>query len=103
MKFYGAIGFVKTSETAPGVWTEEPEEVYYKGDVLRNNASPNQSTDQVISDFNINNRISILVDDYMRDNLQYIKYVIFMGVKWKVNTIEFNYPRAELSFGGVYQ
>lgn len=35
-KFYGSIGFAKTTETDEGVWTEGITELNYFGDVVRN-------------------------------------------------------------------
>lgn len=35
-KYYGAIGFSKTIEKVPGVWSEEIIERRYKGQVIRN-------------------------------------------------------------------
>ena len=33
-KFYGTVGFVKTVESAPGVWTEQIVERKYYGNVI---------------------------------------------------------------------
>ena len=35
-RFYGAVGYAKTVNTAPGVFEEVEEEMMYYGDVLRN-------------------------------------------------------------------
>ena len=35
-KFYGAIGYVETVETSPGVWEEQITERNYYGELVRN-------------------------------------------------------------------
>lgn len=35
-KYYGNIGYVQTTETVPGVWTEVATERFYRGEVPKN-------------------------------------------------------------------
>ena len=100
-KFYGKVGYGISKETAPGVWVDEIVERPYYGELVRNTRKM-QMSDKVIDDINIANEISILADPFARDNFQYIRYVEFMGVKWKVTTIEVQFPRLILSIGGLY-
>lgn len=102
MKYYGMIGFWKGGEEVrPGVWRPVIEEREYVGDILQNTRSW-QTTDKQNSDLNISNRLSILSDLYMNENLSSIKYVIWMGAKWTVTNIDVAYPRITLTLGGVY-
>lgn len=73
----------------------------YYGELVRNTRKM-QMSDKVIDDINIANEISILADSFARDNFQYMRYVEFMGAKWKVTTIEVQFPRLILSIGGLY-
>lgn len=100
-KFYGKVGYGISKETAPGVWVDEIVERPYYGELVRNTRKM-QMSDKVIDDINIANEISILADPFARDNFQYMRYVEFMGVKWKVTTIEVQFPRLILSIGGLY-
>lgn len=100
-KFSGIIGFSYTKETAPDVWEEEIVEKKYLGDVTRN-FSQRKSSSNLNDDIDISNAISIVADPYANQNLHAIRYVVFMGVKWKVTNIEVQYPRLLLSIGGVY-
>ena len=100
-KFSGIIGFSYTKETAPDVWKEEIVEKKYLGDVTRN-FSQRKSSSNLNDDIDISNAISIVADPYVNQNLHAIRYVVFMGVKWKVTNIEVQYPRLLLSIGGVY-
>lgn len=100
-KFYGPVGFVKTVETEPGVWEEKATEREYSGDLMRN-ARDLQSSNDVNDDVNLANKISIVADPYAEQNFLSIRYVSFMGAKWKVKTVEVLYPRLILTIGGVY-
>lgn len=100
-KFYGAIGFEETRETAPGVWTENIVERNYYGDLIRN-ARRLQPGQQVNDDVTISNHLSIVADPYAQQNFHQIRYATFMGTKWKVSSVEVLYPRLTLELGGVY-
>ena len=100
-KFYGKVGYGISKETAPGVWVDEIVERPYYGELVRNTRKM-QMSDKVIDDINIANEISILADPFARDNFQYMRYVEFMRVKWKVTTIDVQFPRLILSIGGLY-
>lgn len=101
-KFYGPIGYaMETVEVSPGVWKERIEEHYHHGEVTRNTRRL-QSTDQVNDDINISNEISILADPFAYGNFHAMRYVKFMGTKWKISSVEVEYPRLKLTLGGVY-
>lgn len=102
-KFFGQIGFVHTVEDPPesGVWVEEEEERDYYGDVDRIMRRW-ESGQKINDDINISNEISILSDPFVTQHIPWIKYVVWNGAKWKVNSVEVNYPRLKLSLGGVY-
>ena len=100
-KFYGAIGFASTVETVPGVYEEQIVSHNYYGDVNRNTRRL-QTSDSVNDNINVSNEISIIADPYARENFHAIRYVEWMGTKWKVGTVEVQYPRLILSLGDVY-
>lgn len=100
-KFYGVIGYAVTKETAPGVWTEEIAEQSYYGDLTRNMRRLQDSGD-LNDDINVANEISIVADPYANANFHSMRYVAFMGAKWKVSKVEVQYPRLILTLGGVY-
>lgn len=100
-KFYGKIGFADTVEPSPGVWTEKIVERNYFGDIIRNTRRL-QSSDQLNDDINISNEISIVADPYANQNFHSMRYVKFMGAKWKITNVEVRYPRLILTVGGVY-
>lgn len=100
-KFYGAIGYAETIETSPGVWNEAITERGYYGDVL-DNGWKLQSSDKVNDDINIANKISILSDLFANQNIYKMRYVVYMGVKWKIEKVDIQSPRLILTIGGLY-
>ena len=101
-KLYTRIGFAPSFEqTSPGVY--EPIEVVknYYGELLKN-ARRLESSGQLNDNINISNRISILSDPYARENFHSIRWIKFLGSKWKVNNVDVEYPRLILSIGGLY-
>jgi hypothetical protein len=100
-KFYGKIGFIETRETKPGVWDEYVVERLYCGDLERNSRRYDRS-EQLNDNLNISNSVSIVADPYAMNNFHSLRYVTFMGSKWKVSDVEVRYPRLVLTFGGLY-
>lgn len=102
MKYFGKVGYVTSVEVRPGVWADDQvvERNYY-GDVLRVSRKW-QGSDNLNDNLNIRNQISILADPYAYEHFSEIKYVYWKGVKWKVPTIDVDFPRLKLSIGEVY-
>ena len=100
-KWFGKIGFAETKETSPGVWSEEIADHEYYGDVLRNSRRI-QASDKLNDDINISNEISIVADPFANNNFHSMKYIEFMGAKWKITNVEVKYPRLVLTIGGLY-
>lgn len=100
-KFYGVIGYAETVESEPGLWVEEITERPYFGDLIRN-TSRYQSANQLNDNLNIANEISIVADPFAYQNFHLMRYVEFMGAKWKITNVDVQYPRLVLTVGGVY-
>ena len=100
-KFYGKIGYAETVEPVPGVWKEQITEREYFGDVIRNSRRL-QNSGNLNDDVMISNEISILSDPYAVNNFHSMRYIEFMGAKWKVSDVEVQYPRLLLTLGGLY-
>lgn len=100
-KWFGVIGYAETNKTNPGVWEEKITEREYFGDVIRNTRRL-QTSDKVNDDVNIANEISIVADPYAYENFHLMRYVSFMGSKWKISNIQVDYPRLTLTIGGLY-
>lgn len=100
-KFYGKIGYAETVETAPGVWTEVITERNYFGDVIKN-TSRWHTGENLNDNLTINNELSVVADPYAYENFHAIRYIEWMGSKWKVTSITVLRPRLLISIGGVY-
>lgn len=100
-KWYGVIAFAETAQTAPSVWEEQITKRSYYGDLTRNFSRLDHSN-QVNDSVNISNTISIVADPYANQNFHAMRYVEFMGARWKVTSVEVQYPRLILSIGGLY-
>lgn len=100
-KYHGKIGFVQTEERAPSAWVEVATEREYFGEATRI-AKKWESSGHLNDNLQVNNQISIVADQYARDNLFAIRYVCWMGSRWKVTNAEVQHPRLILTIGGVY-
>lgn len=100
-KFHGVIGYVKTEETAPGVYTETVTERICSGDILRNSRRW-ENAEQVNDSLMIENRFSIIAEDYIINNTQYMRYLKVFEAYWKITSFEIQRPRIILTVGGVY-
>lgn len=101
-KWYGVVGYAKPVEVRPGIWKDEITERTYFGDVIRNTSRWSASPDSTNDNLNINNMISIVADPFAYDNFHLMKYVEFMGAKWKISNVEAQRPRIILTVGGLY-
>lgn len=102
-KFYGKVGYVEpTLSDSPSVWTEsDPVEYWYYGDVIKN-ARRLETGSDLNDDIAVSNSISILADAYAFEHFFAIRYVCWMGTKWKVTNVEVQSPRLILTLGGIY-
>ena len=100
-KFCGVIGFAVSKETKPGVWTNEIVEREYRGDVIKNNRAW-QSSDQANDNLNITDQISVMPDDFAMENSYAMRYVVYLGAKWKIASVSSPRPRLTLTLGGLF-
>lgn len=102
-KFYDKVGFSWSEEDSdhPGKYVEKYEEHSYYGDVLQDYRR-NSGNQKVIDDIDVTSKISILADPFAHKNFSRIRYVWWMGARWKVDSVDVNFPRLTLSIGGVY-
>lgn len=101
-RFYGAVGYVEDTVTAPDVHKEIPIERMYKGE-LNKIYRRLENGEGVNDNVTIQNQISILADPYAINHMGAMRYVKWRGVAWKVSGVDASqYPRLILSLGGVY-
>lgn len=102
MKWYGKVGYIKHVQSAPSVWTDEETIREYQGDVYRISNQYSANSDSTNDDFTANHQISIIADPYLCSNCHSIRWVEFMGARWKVKSFEVKPPRLVLTIGGVW-
>lgn len=100
-KFSGEIGFLETKETSPGVYTEAIVPRRYYGDIERQGRRWEKG-ENINDDIVVNNYISVVADDFIKENAGMMRWVSFLGSKWKIQSVEMDYPRVKLTLGGVW-
>ena len=101
-KWYGKVGYSETVETAPGVWMPQDTTREYYGDVIRNSTRWTGNPDSTNDNLTVNSQISIVADPFANDNFYSMKWIEFMGAKWKITSVEPQPPRLILTLGGVW-
>lgn len=101
-KWYGKIGYSETVETAPGVWMPQDTIREYYGDVLRNSTRWTGNSDSTNDDLTVNTQISIVSDPFAIEKFYSMKWIEFMGTKWKITSVEPEFPRLKLTLGGAF-
>lgn len=100
-KYYGMIGFATQQETKPGIWEDVIEERPYKGDVLRNGRRYDHA-EGINDNFTITNQFSIVSDAFLYSHIPALRYLEYMGSKFKITSADLDRPRVIISVGGVY-
>lgn len=101
-KYFGKIGYGIPTEDRYGVVQDVIVERSYYGDIVRNYMRYPAKVDGVNDDVDISNNISIVADPYAYEHIANMRYVNYMGSRWKVNSVEIKSPRLEIGLGGVY-
>ena len=102
-RFYGMIGFAKTADTRPGIFTEEYEEFPYKGYVTSRKRDWD-SSDYLNDNLEIANDISIIADSFANSNFGAMRYVRWKKQTFKITSasVDTERHRITLSIGGVF-
>ena len=100
-RFHGIIGYSELEETSPGIWSEKIVERTYTGDMTKNFVNADSSP-RLNTNVKLSNTISIYSDPYANSNLFNIRYLKYLGGKWKVESVEIAWPRLILTLGDVY-
>lgn len=101
-KFFGKIGYAITEETRPGVWTETITEREYRGDIIRNIRRLQAPNETLNDNLSITNEFSIVADAYAYRNFHAMRWIEWMGSKWKIASVDVQRPRLNLTIGGLY-
>ena len=100
-KYYGHVGYGVNVLIRPGVYSTDPTEREVFGDIFKD-TSLNKKGEGLNDDISLSMKISFIADPFATNNYSQIKYATHMGAKWKVNSIDVQFPRLVLTLGGVY-
>lgn len=100
-KYYGHIGFATQVESEPGIWTDVIERRPYKGDILRSGRRY-EASENINDNFTITNSFSIISDAFLYSHIPAMRYIEYLGTKFKITSVEIERPRVNISVGGVY-
>ena len=100
-KFYGRVGYITTYERTPGIWDQHISDRFYPMEIYRNSKSI-QTGAKINDDITVSMIVSFVADPFAYENFHSIQYVEYLNSKWKVNSVEVEYPRLKLTLGGLY-
>lgn len=100
-KFYGPIGYITQKEVSPGIWDDVVVERTYVGDILQN-IRRWEVSESKNDNLTISNRISVIADPFAYENFSTMRYIYWLGIRWKITSIEIERPRLILTLGEVY-
>lgn len=101
-RWFGKVGYSETVETKPGVWTPQDTVCEYFGDVKRDSTRWNGSSESTNDNLTVNVQISIVADPFAIEHFSSIKWIEYMGAKWKITNAEPQLPRIILTLGGIW-
>lgn len=100
-RYAGNIGFYSGETNNDGIVTPSYTDHKMRGDTFTVRALRTESQ-QRQDDLSFSNQLSLLGDQYSFENFSNIVYAEFMGQKWKVTSVEIQYPRMTLTLGGIW-
>ena len=103
MKFYGKIGYAIPHTDDYGVTTDTIVERQHYGDIDKVSNSI-VGAQQVEDNIRLNNVFKIVLDAFITENFQFIKYVEWNGAMWKASSavVDPDRPRIIIHAGDVY-
>ena len=101
-RWFGKVGYSETVETGPGVWTPNDTECEYYGDVKRDSTRWNGNSESTNDNLTINVQISIVADPFAIEHFSSMKWIEYMGTKWKITSAEPQFPRILITLGGKW-
>ena len=101
-KMRATVGYGIPTQTSPGVWVDKITAIPVVANVTRLNSRWSSNSNSSNDDLSFNNTGSFIADAFAYQYFADIKYIEYMGTKWKVTGVEVQHPRLILTIGGVY-
>ena len=109
MRYCAKVGFRFTHEkldedgNPTSIWVEDIIERPYKADVISYGYRNQPQSDSINDNYSISNKLSLMAcDAFVIYHLNSIIYCEYLGVKWKVTSVDIQRPRLIVSLGGEY-
>ena len=101
-RYSGVVRFTSGQrETSPGVWEEAYDEHAMTGNITRQSFNA-QNGEVINTGVILSNTISVVGDTSSFENYSNIRYVVYMGKKWRVTSVEVVRPRIIIQLGTLY-
>lgn len=101
-RFYGAVGYSESQQTAPGVFQDVMTEKFYYGDIIRDSRRLEPSGEQLNTNVRVDNSFSLVADGYAIDNIVNMRYIKWNGLAWTITNVEVRHPRLILQIGDLW-
>lgn len=101
-KMRATVGYGIPTQTSPGIWEDRVATMQVVADVTRLNSRWSSNSNSSNDDLSLNVQCSFIADAFAYQHFAYIKYIEYIGTKWKVTGVEVQHPRLILTVGGVY-
>jgi hypothetical protein len=101
-KMQGTVGYGLPIETSPGIWEDSMITRPVVCEVTRFNSRLSSNANSSNDDFSLNVQCSFIADAFAIAHFSFIKYIEYLGTKWKITGVEVQRPRLILTLGGVY-
>lgn len=98
MRFVGEVGFADTVETSPGIFEEQITPRRYRGTVTTD-AHRLTVDDTVNGQIKTGAIISVLADKELLTRAFDVRWVMYLGVKWKPSYVDIRHPRVVFTLG----
>lgn len=100
-KWFGKIGYAISTEINPGTWESTVVEREYYGE-MTSDRRKRQNSGGINDNINLTNVISIIADPFAYENCSCMAYAEIMNTKWKIEDVEIQWPRLNITIGGVW-
>lgn len=100
-KYSGLIGFKEDQKVVDGIVSSGYKEVKLKGDVL-SNVRTFQESQKKYDNISIGNSLSLVASEYAFNNCSRMRYAVYAGQKWKIESIEVKRPRIIVKLGDIW-
>lgn len=101
-RWYGKVGYSETVEAPGGVWESKDTVHEYYGDVKRSTSRWTTNPDSTNDDLTLSTQISIVADPFAIEKFYSMKWIEYLGVRWKITNVDPQPPRLILTLGEKY-